>query len=263
MLTLSQNLWMGTTAWAFDTWVGPFYPPGTKSGDYLTEYARQFPAVEIDSTFYAIPRESVVQGWAAKTPDHFIMCPKFPQLITHQKRLMDSELETSAFLQTMRLLRSKLGPLLLQFEYTFQVDQLSMLIRYLDSLPTDLRYAVEVRHRSWLNEPFYEMLRQRNVALALSDLYYMPRIFVKTSDFAYLRLLGDQRKIPGDMGKVTQDRTGDLAWWRDKIQTLHEQGADIFVFINNKYEGHSPATVRRLASMLDLNLGVKEGEHVT
>ena len=93
-----DHLWLGTMAWAFDTWVGNFYPPKTKSGDYLPAYAMQFPAVEIDSTFYAIPRESVVMGWAAKTPDDFLFCPKFPQLITHEKRLHYAELETDAFL---------------------------------------------------------------------------------------------------------------------------------------------------------------------
>src|SRR3954469_23911245 len=136
-----DHIWLGTTAWAFDTWVGPFYPPKTKSTDYLTEYAKQFRAVEIDSTFYAIPRESVVAGWAAKTPDGFILCPKFPQLITHEKRLTNCGLETGMFLETMQILGPKLGPLVLQFEYTFQVDQLPLLTDYLDSLPTGMRYA--------------------------------------------------------------------------------------------------------------------------
>ncbi len=245
-----RQVWLGTTAWAFDSWVGPFYPPGTKSGDYLTEYAKHFSAVEIDSTFYAIPRESVVAGWAAKTPDGFLLCPKFPQLITHEKRLADCELETEAFLHTLRLLGPKLGPLVLQFEYTFQADQMTALADYLDTLPGDLRYGVEVRHRSWLKDDFYALLRERNVALVMSDLYYMPRVVQRTADFAYIRLLGDRRKIPGDMGEIVQDRTTDLEWWRDQVVKLREDGAEVFVFINNKYEGHSPATVRRFEALL-------------
>jgi len=237
-------------AWAFDSWVGTFYPPKTKSTDYLPYYATQFPAVEIDSTFYAIPRESVVQGWDEKTPDGFMLCPKFPQLITHTKRLQDAAVETEAFLTTMRLLGPKLGPLVLQFDYKFQVDQLPQLTAYLDSLPKDLRYAVEVRHRSWLKEPFYIALGRRNVALVMSDLYYMPRTVVRTANFAYIRLLGDQRQIPGDMGELVQDRSEDLAWWRDRILDLREQHTDIFAFRNNKYEGHSPTTAHRLAGLL-------------
>lgn len=249
-----KKVWLGTTAWAFDTWVGSFYPPKTKSGDYLTEYARRFPAVEVDSTFYAIPRESAVAGWARKTPDSFLLCPKFPQLITHEKRLTDAELETEVFLHTMRLLGPKLGPLVLQFDYTFHADQQDNLLAYLDALPNDLRYGVEVRHRGWLKEPFYAALRERNVALVMSDLYYMPRITVQTADFAYIRLLGDRRKIPGDMGELVQDRGEDLAWWRDQVVALREEGAEVFVFINNKYEGNSPMTVRRMAALLGENL---------
>lgn len=250
-MATDNGLWLGTTAWSFDTWVGPFYPPGTKSGDYLIEYARHFRAVEIDSTFYAIPRESVVEGWAAKTPDGFLFCPKFPQLISHEKKLLDAGLETEAFLETMRLLGDKLGPLVLQFDYTFQSDRLPDLTAYLDTLPRDLRYAVEVRHRSWLRDPFFDTLRERNVALVASDLYYMPRLVVPTADFAYIRLLGDRRKIPGDQGEVVNDRAKDLEWWRDKVVALREEGREAFVFINNKYEGHSPATVRRLETLLN------------
>lgn len=242
---------LGTMAWSFDTWVGPFYPPGTKPAGYLTEYAKHFRAVEIDSTFYAIPRESVVEGWAAKTPDDFCFCPKFPQLISHEKKLLDAHLETGAFLETMRLLGDKLGPLVLQFDYTFQAERLPDLLGYLDALPHDLRYAVEVRHRSWLGDPLFDALRERNVALVMSDLYYMPRLVVPTADFAYIRLLGDRRKIPGDQGDIVQDRTTDLTWWRDRVVALREQGAEVFVFVNNKYEGHSPTTVRRFEALLE------------
>ena len=262
-LDLGNHLWLGTMAWAFDTWVGNFYPPKTKSGDYLPAYALQFPSVEIDSTFYAIPRESVVQGWAAKTPDDFLFCPKFPQLITHEKRLHYADLETEAFLATMRLLGAKLGPLVLQFDYTFQADQLPSLTAYLDSLPKDLRYAVEVRHRSWLKEDLYQTLAARNVALVMSDLYYMPRKPVRTANFAYIRLLGDRRQIPRDMGEIVQDRTGDLVFWRDQILTLRDEGYDVFAFANNKYEGHAPTTVRRLAGLLDEGVTPhEEVEHV-
>ncbi len=250
-MATDNGVWLGTMAWSFDTWVGPFYPPGTKPGNYITEYAKHFRAVEIDSTFYAIPRESVVDGWAARTPDGFLFCPKFPQLISHEKKLLDADLETGAFLETMRRLGDKLGPLVLQFDYTFQAERLPDLTGYLDALPHDLRYAVEVRHRSWLDDPLFDALRARNVALVMSDLYYMPRLAVPTADFAYIRLLGDRRKIPGDQGEVVQDRAADLAWWRDNVVALREQGAEVFVFVNNKYEGHSPETVRRFETLLE------------
>jgi len=241
------NLFLGTQGWAYKSWVGTFYPQGTSPDNYLSEYARHFHAIEIDSTYYAIPRARSVEQWRDATPAHFRFAAKFPQVITHEKMLKDAERETEQFLSTIALLGEKLGPLLLQFPYTFTPDQRDTLARYLAALPTQFRYAVEVRQRGWLNDAFFDLLKQHRVAYAISDYGYMPRLARVTTDFAYIRLLGNRKDFKDEQfDRVRLNRDADLARWSDLIVELNEKGVAVWAFVNNRYQGHSPATVRAL-----------------
>jgi uncharacterized protein YecE (DUF72 family) len=242
-----MDLFLGTQGWAYKSWVGAFYPAGTKSGDYLAEYAKHFRAIEIDSTHYGIPRPHSVKQWHDATPAHFRFAAKFPQIITHEKMLKDAEPETEEFLATMALLGEKLGPLLLQFPSAFTVERRDTLARYLDALPTRFRYAVEIRQRGWLDDAFFNLLRQRQVALALSDYGSMPRVARVTTDFTYLRLLGNHNAIAGEQfDRIRFNRDADLDRWGELIKELNEMNIVVWGFANNHYQGHSPATVRAL-----------------
>ena len=108
---------IGTSAFTAEGWEGSFYPKGMKPADYLSFYASKFDTVELDNTFYRIPSLSTVRGWYAKTPPGFIFAAKVPQIITHEKVLVDCEDDLSNFLKTMAALGEKLGPLLFQFGY--------------------------------------------------------------------------------------------------------------------------------------------------
>ncbi len=125
----------GTQGFAFDDWVGPFYPEGTPKKAYLEAYSRNFRTVEIDSTFYGVPRVSTVEGWYQRTPPGFRFAAKFPRVITHEKMLVDTERETETFIRVMELLGDKLGVLTLQFSYEFEPKYLDRLDAYLGSLP--------------------------------------------------------------------------------------------------------------------------------
>src|SRR5579863_2241449 len=116
---MSENtgIRLGTSAFTAAGWPGTFYPKGLPEREYLTYYATKFNAVEVDSTFYRTPSKATVQGWAKKTPDGFLFAAKVPQVITHEKVLVDCEAEFKEFVDTMDLLGGKLGPLLLQFDY--------------------------------------------------------------------------------------------------------------------------------------------------
>ena len=111
------NLRLGTSSWSSQDWVGVFYPAGTASADFISEYAKHFDTVEVDSTFYRTPSAAMVRNWRARTPSGFLAAAKFPQVITHEKVLVDCANELSEFLKAMDLLGDKLGPLLLQFPY--------------------------------------------------------------------------------------------------------------------------------------------------
>lgn len=249
---MNDSLYLGTSGWSYKSWEGVFYPEGTPSNRYLRHYMQHFRCIEIDSTFYAIPRVQTVQNWAASAPEGFVFCPKFPRAITHEKALQDAAIETGIFLDTMRELGPHLGPLILQFEYKFGPEHFHSLARYLEDLPADLEFAVEVRNRKWLTAAFYDLLSAHNVAVVQSDLYYMPKITQTTTDFAIIRLLGDRRKIPDeDFSKLRLDRGAQLDYWADRIIEYLDQGLKVFTFSNNRFEGHAPATIGRLQERIE------------
>lgn len=249
-----SSIFLGTSGWSYKDWIGPFYPKGTPAARYLPVYAQYFSSVEIDSTFYATPSERMIRAWYDRTPDHFIFAAKVPRAVTHDAELNNVTDEVLAFAEAMRLLKGKCGPLLFQFAPTFTSDRIDRLAALLPHLPTDMRWVVEVRHTSWLIEPFYDMLRAHNVALAHVDLPWMPRATPMTANFAYIRWLGDRRAIPEDFSFVRPQwaRTSDLDWWARQIGRMHERGMDVFGYANNHYQGYSPATIRELQRRLNI-----------
>lgn len=251
---------LGTSGWSYEDWIGPFYPSGTPTTRYLTVYAQQFTTVEIDATFYRPPSQNMINAWRERTPDNFVFAAKVPRAITHERELIDVEAEVQGFAAIMRQLGMKCGPLLFQFAPSFTAEHFDDLAALLPNLPTDLRWSVEVRHTSWLNEPFYDLLRAHNVALTHVDLPWMPRNTPVTADFVYIRWLGDRRKIADDFSFVRPEleRNSDLDWWSRQIQRLLERGLEVFGYANNHYQGHSPATLRALQERL--NLPVKAPE---
>jgi len=245
---------LGTSGWSYADWVGSFYPGGTPAARYLTNYVQHFNTVEIDATFYRIPSAAMIAAWRERTPADFVFAAKVPRLITHDCQLVDVQAEVDAFAATMRQLGAKCGPLLFQFAPSFTAERWEALAELLPTLPTDLRWAVEVRHTSWLKQPFYDLLRRYNVALAHVDLPWMPRTTPVTANFAYIRWLGDRRSITEDFSYVRPEfgRTDDLDWWARQIERMVERDVEVFAYANNHYQGHSPATIREIQQRLDL-----------
>lgn len=243
-------LYLGTQGFAFDDWVGPFYPPGTPKTRYLEEYARHFSTVEIDSTFYGEPRPEVVQNWAARTPPGFLFSAKFPREITHEAKLEGSLAAGTQFVRTLQLLGGKLGVLTLQFAYDFGPENFARLEEFLIGLPVGPRYAVEIRNRAWLTPKLGEMLSQHHVALVLQDLYYMPRMNWITADFTVVRWLGRRSDIE-KYDRIQIDRRRPLQAWAEKVASFLDQGVDLYGYFNNHFAGHSPASVRQFADLLE------------
>lgn len=160
------KLHLGTIGWSYNFWKGPFYPPKTAAKDFLAYYSTQFNTVEVDSTFYRIPTQSTVANWRRQVPEGFLFALKFPQLITHVKVLKGCEQETAVFLSRAELLGDKLGPLLLQFPPTYTAAHFPDLADYLQKLPKEHRFVVEVRNKSWLTPQFIAFLKQQGVAFA-------------------------------------------------------------------------------------------------
>ena len=253
------GLYIGTQGFAFRDWRGSFFPGHATPSRYLELYSRQFRTVEIDSTFYGIPKPATVVGWRQRTPPDFYFTAKFPQAITHEKMLVECDELTQCFIDTMRHLGEKLGPLLLQFSYRFGPDRFDDLARYLDVLPLDLRFAVELRNRNLYDTEICDMLRARNVALTLHDLYYMPRHEETTTDFVYIRWLG-RRAALKVFNRIQLDRADEQAWWAERVQRFVEQGLMVFGYFNNHWAGHAPASARAFLTLLGQPVNLPDSE---
>jgi uncharacterized protein YecE (DUF72 family) len=246
---------LGTQGWNYDAWVGPFYPPGTRPAEYLTVYARAFDTVEVDSTFYAAPTSKTIHDWAARVPEGFTFALKLPKEISHEKRLVDDEGLAPVFFDRARELGTKLGPILIQLGPDFPPEERPALARFLSTLPHDLRFAVEFRHRGWIHRDAVALLKDHNVALALTDARWIPRKTMlalaehATADFAYVRWMGPNREIT-DFSRIQFDRGEELDAWSRALRVLEENVKDIWGFANNHFAGHSPATARDLQARL-------------
>jgi uncharacterized protein YecE (DUF72 family) len=251
---------IGTSAFTAAGWAGTFYPNGMKPAEFLSFYATKFDTVELDNTFYRTPSLSTVQGWYAKTPAGFLFAAKVPQVITHEKVLVDCDEDLKYFLTTMDSLGEKLGPLLFQFGY-FNASKFKsgaeFILRlkpFLKKLPKGYKFAIEIRNKHWLDLQFVDLLREHGVALVLIDQGWMPRpwemknnLDLITADFTYVRWLGDRKGIEEKTktwDKVIVDRQGDLFEWVGLLKKVHERRIQILAFANNHYAGHGPETVR-------------------
>ena len=209
---------LGTSAFTAKGWEGSFYPRGMQSRDYLSYYATQFATVEVDSTFYGCPSARTVSNWGARTPDDFIFSVKVPQIITHEKALVDCNSEFEEFVRRMDILGPKLGPMVFQFpvfdkwKFPKQDSFLAVLAPFLKKLPGDHTFAVEIRNKKWLDAKFADMLREHNVALALTDTSFVPRplgvegkVRPHHGGFCIRALVGGpqgNRKSDRDMGQI-------------------------------------------------------------
>ena len=244
-----EGLYLGTSGWSYADWEGTVYPPATPPGGRLTEYVKRFATVEIDSTFYGTPKGSTVERWRKIAPRGFLFAAKFPQEVTHERKLVNSRGEAAGFVRTMQGLGDRLGPLLLQLPPDFTVEGIEVLSAFLQELPDGPRYAVEVRHRSWIGSDLPELLRERGAAFTLVDQPRMPRLEEATTDFAYIRWLGNRREFPSGHSHPRKDRDDDLLWWAGVVDRFLKEGKTVFAYANNHYQNHSPSTVERFLEL--------------
>lgn len=247
---IQRNVKIGTSGFAYKDWLGNFYPRSCPQSDYLKFYTGKFATVELDVTFYRLPTAAMVKKWAATAPDGFVFAAKFPRTVTHEGKEPERISTAVAFCEAMRHMENRLGPLLLQFAYSFKPDQLPFLTRLLDALPADLRISVEVRNKSWLGPSLYTLLRDRNIALCQVDHPWMPLITERTADFAYIRFLGDHKVLEEDFSYVRFPHEDRLAWWADLIKSYDGTATDIYAYFNNHFSGHAPTTAYRLLELL-------------
>ncbi len=262
---------IGASSWLFDAWRGVFYPDKLPKNQYLAYYTSQFDTVEVNTSFYAIPSASTLLNWVESAPPGFTYALKFPRMITHERRLVDCEGATRTFLDSLRALGDACGPALLQFppDFTRGVHG-HTLAAYLDWLADeahDLRIAVEVRAADLMTPAFAAFVAERNFALTLVDRVQTPDLFdvwrerVEAGagpDFAFIRWIGDDRHGPQGDRELQLLRDAELAQWAARIVELAAHGKRVFGYMHNPYEGHSPASVRRLKALLAAHVALPD-----
>ncbi|HZB24895.1 MAG TPA: DUF72 domain-containing protein [Vicinamibacterales bacterium] len=230
-----QRIQVGTSGYNYPEWRGSFYPEKFSTGKMLPYYAERFPTVEINYTFYRMPTDALLAGWAAATPEAFTFTLKAPRRITHDAKLQRCEDALQTFCRTARTLGPRLAALLFQLPPTMK-KELGVLRSFLELLPEGLRTAFEFRHPSWFDAEVYAALRSRNAALCVADSEKLSTPVETTADYAYFRLRDEGYQ------------QGDIEGWAATIRSLSV--TDAFVYFKHEEQGLGPDFARRLIASL-------------
>ena len=253
---MALKYYLGCSGWSYDGWKGSFYPKELDNRYWLSYYSQIFDFVEIDSTFYRIPSKFMVNNWDKRTTDNFRFAVKFPKVITHDKRLKDVKKDIERFYDVMEPLYDKILVFLIQLPPSLQIAEGLDLIKNLQyQLNPSFRYAIEVRHHSWFNELFYNVLKEKKYCLVWSqqDIVITPPVV--TTDFIYLRLIGDRSINEKDFGKINKDRTKEMEIWSKILEDDDRKVKDLNMAIiaaNNHYAGFGPMTAKLFSEMMNL-----------
>jgi uncharacterized protein YecE (DUF72 family) len=222
------KLYVGCSGWSYTSWQRTFYPSKLENKLWLSYYSQVFNYVEIDSTFYRIPNQFMVKNWARKTPKDFRFTAKFPKVITHDKKFQNVGKELSIFYDAMKPLKDKLLALLIQFPpYVKITEGLDCLRQYDFFFDDDFRYSVEVRHPSWFSDLAYNFFKNNNICMVWNQLDRIQSPPIVTSDFVYLRLIGDRSIKENDFGRIQMDREKEMEYWSDKFGAIEENEEDV------------------------------------
>jgi len=245
---------LGCAVWAYKDWVGDFFPPKSRSAEFLSLYSRRFTTVEGNTTFYSVPDSATICRWAAETPDGFEFCLKLPKDLTHRGLLAPAIADARAFLDQMQGLGSKLGPLFAQLPPSYSPADLDDLTLFLQAWPTDIApLGLEVRHPDWFVEPdatrLTELLRKLGIGRVLLDsrpiydqpddlkLDYerrkpkLPLDFSITAPFSLIRYISNPEQALNQTF---------LQEWVTRIEQWLQQGTRIYFFVHCPIETRSP-----------------------
>jgi len=221
-----MKLYVGTSGYSYKEWKGSFYPEKIPPAEMLSYYASHLPAVELNNTFYRMPRREMIESWKSQVPADFRFSVKATQSITHYRRLKDAGAQTKQMLETVSALGDRLGVVYFRLPEDMKKD-LERLETFLKGLPADTPIAFDFRHPTWFDDDVYELLRRYKRVLCVSDTDELPAKQIdKTADWGYLRLR-----------RVNYTRT-ELTRWIERIRA--QQWKRVFVFFKHEDEGTGP-----------------------
>lgn len=264
-MNTNANLKIGCAVWAYKGWVGDFYPTGSRASEFLYLYSRRFTIVEGNTTFYAVPDADTIARWVDQTPDNFEFCLKLPRELTHSGLLHSSIEGTLRFLEQMEGLGSKLGPVFAQLPPHYSPEYLADLTEFLEALPQDKSFALEVRHPDWFRSPHAEdltaVLQELGVGRVLLDtrpVYQspddpqsdsdrrkpeLPLNLDVTTNFTFVRLISHPSRA---------QNLPFLEEWATTVERWLHRGTQVYFFVHCPIEDNSPGTARHFQKMLEL-----------
>jgi len=240
---------IGTSGWNYKHWSnGVFYPEGLRPAKWLHHYCQYFSTVELNYSFYRLPKRETFEKWYGATPSGFVLAVKANRFITHVKRLKDVEQTVPNFLANASALKEKLGPVLFQFPASFHADEdrLKRLLRYWSSqdIVPGARAAFEFRHESWFTDDVLRLLTDANAAVCLADWPELDREPETTADFVYVRRHGSQRPYTGSYSRNELEKdAGPIRRWSAK-------GKDVYAYFNNDAFGWALENARTLQELV-------------
>jgi len=236
---------VGCSGWQYKDWRGIVYPPDLPARRWFEHYASRFDTVELNSTFYRLPKDSTVVAWREAAPAGFVYALKLGAFGSHRMKLRDPGSWLPRHVHSAELLGPTLGPTLVQLPPHWRRDA-ARLDGLLEVAPPRLRWAVELRDRSWLDDEVFEVLAKHGVALCVHDLLeHHP--FVLTADWTYVRFHG-----PDALARAYHGRYGGRRLWRmaDRLEELLADGNDVYCYFNNDIQGHAVADAEWMAHRL-------------
>jgi uncharacterized protein YecE (DUF72 family) len=238
------ELHIGTSGWSYKHWVGEFYPETAKGTEQLDFYVNFFDSVELNSSFYHMPKKTAFRSWAENTPDEFVFSVKASRYITHLKKLEDTENSVNFFIHRAQELGRKLGPILFQLPPHWEINR-DRFSRFIKQLPGGYRYAFEFRNPTWYHPSVYELLQRYNCAFCQYHLSGHLSPLKVTADFVYVRLHGPGGKYQGSYD------TNTLRKWSERCNRWQAEGKDVFVYFDNDQLAYAVYNALQLKEMIN------------
>ena len=237
---------IGCSGWNYAHWRELIYPKGLPARRWLEHYATLFDTVEVNSTFYRLPRRQAVANWVAESPPGFLFAIKASRYLTHVKRLRETAEGVAILYERIEPLLSseKMGPILWQLPGTFRRDD-ERLAEALRALPPAQRHCFEFRHESWFAEEVYALLREHEVALVIGDHPQRPfQAHEPTADWTFVRFHYGSRGRDGNYSET------ELREWSQRVNEFRRRG-DVYCYFNNDWNGYAVRNGVRLRELLD------------
>ena len=234
---------IGTSGYHYKHWRGPFYPTKISAKEMLSFYAEYFDTVELNNSFYRLPKESAIDEWQISTPVNFVFAVKASRYLTHNKKLKDPEAALHNFLPRMARLGSKIGPILLQLPPRWPVNY-DRLEAFLELLPRSFRYVFEFRDATWITPDIDDLLRRFGAAFCIYELAGYRSPLTVTADFAYVRLHGPG---PGKYQNSYDDSC--LRRWARRVESWAKTLAAVYIYFDNDQSGFAAQNALTLKEM--------------